>query len=286
MSELTSLEELLDHSMQILHRYLGWSHMNLLLADQEQRTLVSHASYGYSVGGAGAEVRWGEGLIGLCAEHLRLLQISAMGEGQRYVQAAREGIAPERLLPKIPLPGLASPASQIAAPLKVQGELIGVLALESETKTYWGTKERLLLATVTNFMAMGIRALEDQGRAMKSSLHERPLDGTKKEMVLSLRWVPGDDLVFVNNQYLIKNIPARILWYLLQTYHKTGRSEFSNMELRAEKTLNLPEVKDNLETRLILLRKRLEEQCPAIRLVSTGRGKFKVEVCGDLQFLP
>lgn len=284
MSQQGSLEDLFDESMQILHRYLGWSHMILLLAEPDQQTLVTHSSFGYALGGVGAEVKKGEGLIGLCAEHSRLLQVGAMGEGLRYAKAAREGVSVSSLMPKIPLPGILNPASQIAAPLRVQGEFIGVLAVESETKTYWGPKDQLLLSTVANFLAAGIRAFDKSEKTMKATNPEPPVCPAEQDKSLRMRWVPGDDLLFVNDQYLIKNIPAKILWYLLQTYHTTGRSEFSNMELRSEKSLSLPEVKDNLETRLILLRKRLEEHCRGIRLVSTGRGKFRLEVYGNLIF--
>ncbi|WP_374078723.1 GAF domain-containing protein [Bdellovibrio bacteriovorus] len=284
ISSLSTLEDFLDHSMHILNRYLGWSHMILLLADPQQKSLITHSSFGYSFGGVGAEVKWGEGLIGLCAEHGRLLQVSALGEGLRYAQAVKQGHTQESLSLRIPLPGLTNPASQIAAPLSVQGEFIGVLAVESATKFYWGVKEQLLLSTVSNFLAVGIRALENQGAGLKAESVAVSTPPSNDKTALRLRFVSDSELIFVNDQYLIKNIPARILWYLLQTYHKTGRSEFSNMELRAEKSLQLPEVKDNLETRLILLRKRLEEQCPTIRLHSTGRGRFRLEVCGELQF--
>ncbi|MBV2168277.1 MAG: GAF domain-containing protein [Bdellovibrio sp.] len=284
MNQVMSLEELFDQSMQLLNRYLGWTHMILLLADEDEKLLVTHASFGYAVGGVGAEVKWGEGLIGLCAEHRRLLQVNAMAEVFRYAKAVKLGVSSEALTPRIPLPGLTNPASQVAAPIKAHGEFIGVLAVESETKRNWGPRDQLFLSTITNMLGVGISALEAKGRAMKVASQQDSHTLKEQNPILRVRYVPGDDFIFVNDQYLIKNIPARILWYLLQTFSKSGRSEFSNMELRAEKSLNLPEIKDNLETRLILLRKRLEEQASAIRLVSSGRGKFRLEVSGRLDF--
>jgi hypothetical protein len=69
---------------------------------------------------------------------------------------------------------------------------------------------------------------------------------------------------------------------LLQSYIAERRVDFTNKEMRLDATLELPDIKDNLEARLALLRRRLEHRCEFIRISSAGRGRIHFDVEREL----
>jgi adenylate cyclase len=88
--------------------------------------------------------------------------------------------------------------------------------------------------------------------------------------------------VFIDHAYVIKGVPGRLLWRMLRAHLQEGRSEFTNREFRLDATLKLPDVKDNLESRLLLLSRRLAENAWPVRIARSGRGRVVLEVDSPL----
>lgn len=286
-SRAPTLEELLARTLDALDELCGFAHSMVLVPDASGTRLVTLASRGYGESGIGAEVAFGEGLLGGVAETRTVQRFSALCADLRYGRAIREQTAADggkaAVRPEIPLPGLRDPGSHLAIPLIAGDRLVGVLAIESPDPMAFEAWHEAFLGVLGAQIAAGIDRLshteEDDdadaagtGAAASSSLVRR-----------AFTFYRNDDCVFVDGEYLIRNVPGRILWKILRACRETGRTEFSNRELRLDESLGLPPVKDNLESRLILLRKRLEEKCPDVRIVPVRRGRFALEVSCALE---
>lgn len=287
------LDTVLDSILAGLDEFFGFHHSMILVPGEQPQTLVAIASHGYPSGGTGAEARFGEGITGMVAEARQPIRISGLMRGMLYAYAARSraeahGLCPDEL--RIPLPGLRSPASQLGVPLLVRGELVGVLVLESETPYRFFEEDRATIELLGSYLALAIQNAmlqeESDGADSRAAVPATaaapgpaPTPGRPRHEVA---FYQADDCVLVDGEYLIRGLPARILWKLLNAHRADGRTEFTNRELRLDKSLQLPEYKDNLETRLLLLRRRLEEKCPDVRLVPRARGRFALELAADV----
>ena len=287
-----SLEGLVDSILAGLEESFGFKYSMILVPAEQPGVLVTIATRGYPDNGAGAEVRFGEGICGMVAEARKPIRISGLMRGMLYAFAMhKEAGQPDPPRLRIPLPGLAQPESQLGVPLLVRGELVGVLCLESEVPYRFHEEDKTSIELLGSYLAIAIQNMQWQERSA-DALAEAPASSStagsdsgsaatgspRREVV----YYNADECILVDGEYLIRSLPARILWRLLTTRDSTGREEFTNRELRLDKTLNLPEWKDNLESRLLLLRRRLEQKCPDIRITSRCRGRFALELACDV----
>jgi adenylate cyclase len=287
ISRARNLDELLTGTLAALDEVFGFTHSAILVPEDDGR-LVTIASHGYGATSIGAEVRVGEGLIGVVAKTRTLLRILGLDTNLTYSRQVRAEIerrdAAPRITAEIPLPGLPDARSQMAIPLVVQDRLLGVIALEARDIVTFSQWHEPFLQVLANQIASAMVFLEDRERDDEDD-DEPALATTAAGPSRSLVYFKNDDCVFVDDEYLIRNVPAKILWKLLRAFRDEGRTEFSNRELRLDPSLGLPAFKDNLESRLILLRKRLEQKCPEIRVVPTRRGRFALEVSCTLELV-
>ena len=77
---------------------------------------------------------------------------------------------------------------------------------------------------------------------------------------------------------------GRILWSLLAPA-RTPRAGSTSPTARSGSTrsLDLPDFRDNFESRLILLKRRLDERDAPVRIEKTGRGRFRLEASTALR---
>jgi adenylate cyclase len=280
----TDLESLMGGALAALHEVFGFTHGMILVPDDTGNRLTTIASHGYGDAAIGSEVLIGEGLIGSVAQARQLVRIACVSSDLRYGRAIRaeyqQSNTAVAVAAEVPLPHLVDAESQMAIPLLAQDRLVGVLALEARSSLTFSQWHEAFLQVLANQIAAGIDRMLDQARDDEPGPPARPSAGSiaRSERKRSFTYYRNDDCVFVDGEYLIRNVPAKILWKILRSHEADGRTEYSNRELRLDPALGLPAFKDNLESRLILLRKRLEQKCPDVRIVSTKRGRFALEV--------
>ena len=133
LAECQSMEALIDSFCTCLTRHFDLQYQMLLMADEAAGRLYIVASRGYAQSGAGAEIPFGVGVIGVAARERVPIRIMYPASEYAYSrmlrdQAAAGGLA-ERLETTIPLPGLPAPASQLAVPIMAGRRLVAVAAV-------------------------------------------------------------------------------------------------------------------------------------------------------------
>jgi hypothetical protein len=260
-----------------------------MLLDEQGRQLYTIASHGYPAEGVGSEVAMGDGVVGLAAERGAPIRINNVRHMVKYGMSVRRSYEQHgEISPgwEIEVPDLPDAESRMAVPGFALGQLVGVLMVESPRSVAFTAEDESNLSVLASVVANAIeaeRAREldaDAASAVSGATHAAAPDATPSTHV---RFFAVDGSTFLDGDYLIKGVAGRILWSLLGHYERKGRTEFTNKEVRLDPTLELPEFRDNLDSRLLLLKRRLDERAAAVRIEKTGRGRFRIVVSAPLR---
>jgi hypothetical protein len=219
----------------------------------------------YAVLAAPGDIEAGDGLIGTAASRRRVI-VTANLDRARAMAAGVEGGANGR--------SLAGARSAAAVPLLVGNHLLGVLYLESPEPGAFGGPTESLLRIIGAHAAAALAA-----RSPPAAEAAAPAQVTAPaEPPIELVYYEADDTVLCDSAYIVKGAPGRILWSMLKAHADSGRTQFSNRELRLDESLQLPAGNDNLEARLLVLRRRLADIDCGVTLERVGRGRLELRL--------
>jgi hypothetical protein len=275
------LDPLFGGALEAVEAVFGHAHSFLMLLDEEGRRLFTIASRGYPASGVGSEVVLGEGLLGVAARNRATDRRTNLARDLVFSRAFRESAQDHpqaaALEREIPLPGLPGVLSQLAIPLVAQDELLGLLCLQSERPGAFLESDSRVVEVAARHLASSLALLQADAARIPEAAPRPAAPAAPGSGRAVIKHYESDDSIFIDDEYLIKGVAGRILWKLARSVVEEGRRDFTNKQIRLDASLQLPDVKDNLETRLILLRRRLEDRCDFLRIVRTGRGRFQLQ---------
>lgn len=287
LTRCPDLDTLVGCALGGLADLFGYEHSLLLLLDESATRLYTIASHGYATQGIGSEVRLGEGIVGMAAARVEPMRVGNLGRLLAYARTVRRSYEAEGGATgnEIALPGLADAESQLAVPAVVLGQLVGVLTVESRDRIAFDADDEDVLSVVAALVASAIEI--DLAGERESEAADEPPPGppvtreparARGSATTHVRFFAVDGSTFLDDEYLIKGVAGRILFALLSRYERDGRTELTNKELRLDPSLELPPFRDNLESRLILLKRRLDERDAPVRIEKAGRGRVRLVV--------
>lgn len=278
LSECRDLAEATRVGLHAIEDLFGFRHSMLLVADAAEEHLFAVATNGYPGGGVGAEVPINEGVIGVAAHRRRQVRLSNV---ERLTLAGAPSQSDGHEPNEIPLPGLDDAQSVLATPLLLHDRLIGVLYLDSAEPSRFDAETGRLVEVLAGHLALVVAVLEAGGL---EPLVPEPASAVPAvpDATATVAFHEHDGSLLVDGDYVIRGVPGRILFALLSEHERSGRTEFTNREIRLDRTIGLPAGNDNLEARLLTLRRRLADRTDPFRLERVGRGRLQLSVDGDL----
>jgi adenylate cyclase len=275
------LEAVINASLESMSALFGYDHSFLMAPDEEGKRLFTLGSRGFGESGIGSEVWMGEGILGVAAERREVVRTTDFNRDMVYSIAARSAVerqGEDSLLEReIALPGLPQVRSQIVVPLVAKERLLGILCFQNTSPGRFLSDDERVVRIAARQIAASMALLERVENVQPKAVPP-PQPVANRPGASTIKHYPADDSIFIDDAYLIKGIAGRIFWKLVQSYAHSGRVDFTNREIRLDTSLQLPDFKDNLEARLILLRRRLQDGCDFINLTQVSRGQFRLDV--------
>ncbi len=173
------------------------------------------------------------------------------------------------------------PQSPLALPLCSMGQVVGMLLVEAPHARHQAPTDEDALASIAVPLALSLSLLALSQPATSVASPELAC----KQPLIEVRHHATTGSTFVNGRYLIRGVAGAILWKMVREASSSGRHEFCNRELRLDPSLGLPDVVDNLETRLLMLRRRLAEHQAPLQIDKIGRGCVALRWQGQLRLI-
>jgi adenylate cyclase len=284
MAGAPDLATLFDITLDCLEDAFGIRHGMVFMSDTAGSRFYAVATRGYAESGVGAEILPGQGVIGAAACAQAPIRIShatsEFGYGRAARAAAESSGLHHGLEEEISMPGLAESQSQIAVPMLAGGRVVGVLYAESPETGKFGYEEEDALCVLAAIVANSTDLYDPPPELVDDE--PTTTSPVPQGEPLRVRRYAENDSIFLGEDYLIKGVAGAILWRLARGYVEERRTDYTNRELRLDPAIRLPDLSENLEARLILLQRRLEERCPSLRIEKTGRGRFRLNVLRPL----
>ena len=154
------LENIAKAMLGLMDEFFGFQHAMILLLDEGEEALRVLATHGYDEEGVGARVKVGMGVIGMVAKRRKLMRMANLGQQRAYMQTIRQQVAQTtdtELQDEVPLPGLADAESQVAIPMMLEEELVGVFSVESQGVNIFDKGDEMLIGILANQAAIALQ---------------------------------------------------------------------------------------------------------------------------------
>jgi hypothetical protein len=267
----TNRDDAVRETRASLADLFGITHSMVLTAERGRLRAIGTDADTLGVDRLEVEIRDESGVIAVAARRRQVVFVPHVPRAGVMGSAVARRPGPEPARPVRLLAG-DRVRSVAAVPFGIGKDLAGVLYLESEQPGFFGVQTERLLRILGGTLGAALAAVDASSVGAKADARAE-LAGP-----MEVTYYHADDSVFIDSDYVIKGAPGRILWKLLREHVADGRVQFTNRELRLDEQLELPPGNDNLDSRLVALRRRLADGSWGIGLERVARGRLELRL--------